>query len=70
MAANAQIGVAEAAWFPDLTISASGGYRGSSFADWIEVPNRFWSLGPQLALTLDVYKRQEPDYAAALAVLK
>lgn len=52
MAANAQIGVAEAAWFPDLSISATGGYRGSSFADWIEVPNRFWSLGPQLALTL------------------
>lgn len=52
IAANAQIGVAEAAWFPDLTISASGGYRGSSFAEWIEVPNRFWSLGPQLALSL------------------
>ena len=52
MAANAQIGVAEAAWFPDLNLSATGGYRGSSFADWIEVPNRFWSLGPQLALTL------------------
>ncbi|MGB4074480.1 efflux transporter outer membrane subunit [Pseudomonas sp.] len=52
IAANAQIGVAEAAWYPDLTISASGGYRGSSFADWIELPNRFWSLGPQLALTL------------------
>lgn len=52
MAANAQIGVAEAAWFPDLTLSASGGYRGSSFADWIELPNRFWSLGPQLALSL------------------
>src|SRR5690606_13842558 len=44
MAANAQIGVAEAAWFPDLSISASGGYRGGSFADWIDVPNRFWSL--------------------------
>jgi len=52
IAANAQIGVAEAAWYPDLTISASGGYRGSSFADWVELPNRFWSLGPQLALTL------------------
>lgn len=52
MAANAQIGVAEAAWFPDLSISASGGYRGGSFADWVNVPNRFWSLGPQLALTL------------------
>ncbi|HLA32921.1 MAG TPA: TolC family protein, partial [Pseudomonas sp.] len=46
------IGVAEAAWYPDLRLSASGGYRGSSFADWIELPNRFWSLGPQLALTL------------------
>ena len=52
MAANARIGVAEAAWYPDLTLSAAGGYRGASFADWIETPNRFWSLGPQLALRL------------------
>ncbi|WP_347506611.1 efflux transporter outer membrane subunit [Pseudomonas anguilliseptica] len=52
IAANAEIGVAEAAWYPDLSISASGGYRGSSFADWIDLPNRFWSLGPQLALSL------------------
>ncbi|WP_394236820.1 efflux transporter outer membrane subunit [Pseudomonas anguilliseptica] len=52
IAANAELGVAEAAWYPDLSISASGGYRGSSFADWIDLPNRFWSLGPQLALTL------------------
>jgi len=52
MAANANIGIAEAAWFPDLSLSASGGYRGSSFANWIELPNRVWSLGPQLALNL------------------
>ncbi|SHM79895.1 efflux transporter outer membrane subunit [Phytopseudomonas punonensis] len=52
ISANAEIGVAKAAWFPDLTISATGGYRGSSFADWINLPNRFWSVGPQLALTL------------------
>ena len=52
MAANANIGVAEAAWYPDLTLSASGGYRNSSFGDLFSVPNRFWSLGPQLALTL------------------
>ncbi|WP_369959333.1 efflux transporter outer membrane subunit [Pseudomonas benzenivorans] len=52
MAANAQIGVAEAAWYPDLRLSASGGYRGSSFADWVSLPNRFWSIGPDLALTL------------------
>ncbi|NRH29996.1 efflux transporter outer membrane subunit [Pseudomonas sp. MS19] len=52
MSANADIGVAEAAWFPDLTISGSGGYRSSSYADWFTMPNRFWSIGPQLAVTL------------------
>lgn len=52
MAANARIGVAKAAYFPSLALSATGGYRGSSFADWIELPNRYWSVGPQLALTL------------------
>ncbi|EKM96845.1 outer membrane lipoprotein [Stutzerimonas degradans] len=52
MAANAEIGIAEAAWYPDLTLSAGGGYRNSSFNQLFEVPNRFWSLGPQLALTL------------------
>ncbi|HEY4318323.1 MAG TPA: efflux transporter outer membrane subunit [Herbaspirillum sp.] len=51
-AANAQIGVAKAAFFPSLTLSASGGYRSDSFADWISLPNRIWSLGPQLALSL------------------
>lgn len=49
IAANAQIGVAKTAWFPDLSLSASGGYRSSSFADWISLPNRYWSLGPALA---------------------
>jgi NodT family efflux transporter outer membrane factor (OMF) lipoprotein len=51
-AANAQIGVAEAAYYPSLTLSASGGYRSSSFADWLTVPSRFWSVGPALAQTL------------------
>ncbi len=52
MAANAEIGVAQSAYFPDLTLRASGGYRGSNLADWISMPNRFWSLGPQFAMTL------------------
>jgi NodT family efflux transporter outer membrane factor (OMF) lipoprotein len=51
-AANAQIGVAKAAYFPDLTLSASGGYVSSSFAQWLTVPNRVWSIGPALAATL------------------
>ncbi|MDB6060659.1 MAG: efflux system, outer rane lipoprotein NodT [Verrucomicrobiaceae bacterium] len=52
VAANAQIGVTRAAWFPTLGLSASGGYRSSSFSDWFTVPNRFWSVGPTLAATL------------------
>lgn len=50
--ANAQIGVAQAAWFPDLTLSGQGGYRASDFASWITAPARFWTLGPALAATL------------------
>ncbi|MCL7463146.1 efflux transporter outer membrane subunit [Pseudomonas sp. NW5] len=52
MAANAEIGVARAAWFPDLSLSAAGGYRGAQLAEWISAPNRVWSIGPQLAMTL------------------
>ena len=50
--ANAQIGVAQAAWFPDLTLSAQGGYSAGAFASWITAPARFWTLGPALALTI------------------
>jgi len=51
-AANARIGVARAAWLPDLTLSVSGGYQGIRAADWLAAPYRIWSLGPALAATL------------------
>jgi NodT family efflux transporter outer membrane factor (OMF) lipoprotein len=67
-AANAQIGVAKAAFFPTLTLSASGGYRSDSFADWLSLPNRIWSLGPQMALTLfDAGLRKAQSDAAIAA---
>ncbi len=50
--ANAQIGIATAAYFPALTLSASAGYQSATMADWLTMPSRFWSLGPALALNL------------------
>ena len=68
MAANSNIGVSRAAYFPDLSLSMSGGYSSSSFNNWIELPNRYWSVGPQLALTLfDAGKRSaEVDRTVAV----
>ncbi len=51
-AANAQIGVAQSAFFPAITLSGSAGFRGSDLAELITSPNLFWSIGPALALTL------------------
>ena len=51
-AANAQVGVTKAAFFPALTLSASAGYRANQWADLTSLPHRFWSLGPSLALAL------------------
>ena len=51
-AANAQIGVAKAAFFPSLTLSGNLGYQNSSFAQWLTVPSRVWSLGPQLVQSI------------------
>lgn len=51
-AANAQIGVAEAAWYPSVTLSASGGFQTTSFSRWLNWPSRFWSVGPTVSETL------------------
>jgi NodT family efflux transporter outer membrane factor (OMF) lipoprotein len=51
-AANAQIGVATAAYFPSLTLSGSDQYSSSAWSHLISLPNRAWSLGPSLAETL------------------
>lgn len=51
-AANAAVGVATAAYYPDLTLSASGGYQSSTLSNLFSLPNRFWSIGPSLTGTI------------------
>jgi len=51
-AANAQIGVAEAAFYPTLSLSAVGGFQSSSFVHLLSLPNQYWSIGAALAQTI------------------
>lgn len=51
-AANAQVGVQQGAYFPALTLSASGGFSSTSFASWFNTSARAWALGATLADTL------------------
>jgi NodT family efflux transporter outer membrane factor (OMF) lipoprotein len=50
--ANAQIGVAYAAYYPALTISASGGVESSAIKNLLTWPSRFWSVGPSISETV------------------
>jgi len=50
--ANAQIGVAQAAFFPNLTLTASGGLQSSVIGSLLSLPSRYWSLGAALAQTI------------------
>jgi NodT family efflux transporter outer membrane factor (OMF) lipoprotein len=57
-AANQQIGIAKAAFYPALTFAASAGLQSTSFINLITWPSRFWTIGPQLAQILfDAGKR-------------
>jgi NodT family efflux transporter outer membrane factor (OMF) lipoprotein len=51
-AANAQIGIAYAAFYPSLTLSASGGFESSAFSHLFDWPSRFWSIGPSINETI------------------
>jgi NodT family efflux transporter outer membrane factor (OMF) lipoprotein len=51
-AANAQIGIASAAFFPTVTLGGGGGFQATQLQQWLSWPTRVWSVGPALALTL------------------
>ncbi len=73
-AANEQIGIAISGYYPDLSISASGGFSSSVLHNLLTLPQRVWSLGPQLSGTVldfgatTAKKRQaEAAYDASVA---
>jgi NodT family efflux transporter outer membrane factor (OMF) lipoprotein len=51
-AANAQIGITRAAFFPNVSITATGGYENAGGTGWLTSPNSFWSLGPRITLPI------------------
>ena len=66
-AANAEVGVASAAFFPAITLGASGGFEATRLQDWLSWPTRFWSVGPALALTVFDGGARRAAKSAALA---
>jgi NodT family efflux transporter outer membrane factor (OMF) lipoprotein len=73
-AANEQIGIAQAAFYPTLSLSAVAGLQGTSALNWFTWPSRFWAVGPTFSETLfDAGRRRatrtvaSANYDAAVA---
>ena len=65
--ANAIIGIGYGAFFPNVTLSASGGFESSSFQNWFTWPSRFWSIGPSISQTIfngGLYRAELHQYIA------
>jgi NodT family efflux transporter outer membrane factor (OMF) lipoprotein len=67
VAANARIGVTRAAFFPVFSLAGAAGTESYSLANWMLAPSRFWSIGPQGALTLFDGGLRRAQSAAAMA---
>jgi NodT family efflux transporter outer membrane factor (OMF) lipoprotein len=66
-AANEQIGIAEAAYYPTLSLSAVAGFAGTSAINWFSWPSRFFAVGPTLSETLFDHGRRRATSDIALA---
>jgi NodT family efflux transporter outer membrane factor (OMF) lipoprotein len=66
--ANAQIGVAQAAFYPSLSLGAAGGVQSSVIGDLLSLPARYWSIGPALAQSIFDAGLRQAQKAQAIAV--
>ena len=65
--ANEQIGIAKAAYYPTVTLSATAGFESSSILSLFTWPSRLWAVGPTLTQTLFVGGRRHATSDATLA---
>jgi NodT family efflux transporter outer membrane factor (OMF) lipoprotein len=66
--ANEQIGIARAAFFPTLLLTATGGLEGSTPVNWLTWPSRLWAVGPSVAETIfDAGRRRAVSESAVAA---
>ena len=64
--ANEQIGIARAAFFPTLLLTATGGFESGSIVNWLSWPSRLWAVGPSVAETIfDAGRRRAASDSAA-----
>lgn len=66
-AANEQIGIAQAAYYPTLSLSAAAGFAGTSALNWFTWPSRFFAVGPAFSQTLFDHGRRHATTDIALA---
>ncbi|MFC5865206.1 efflux transporter outer membrane subunit [Acidicapsa dinghuensis] len=65
--ANEQIGIAQAAYYPTLSLSATAGFLGTSALNWFTWPSRLWAVGPTLTQTLFDAGRRKSNVAIVRA---
>lgn len=68
-AAQARLGLARAAWFPDLSLTASGGYASTDLGDLFKWSARAWGVGALLSLPLFDGGRRDATVRGAAATL-